>query len=934
MSNFVLSAELRATDKGLVIALNKGQQAALGLGKASRRAKGSLGELNREAGSSGRIFAGLKQAIIGVGLIELSRRAFASALSFDAMKEALKGATGSAAAGAEAFDYVSAEADRLGLSVKALSSGYAQLTAASRGTALEGQATRDIFAAINESAVVMKLSSDTTAGALRAVQQMMSKGSVQAEELRGQLGERLPGAFQIAARAMGKTTAELSKMLENGEVLAADFLPKFAEELKKTFGGGLADAVKSTQAELARLGNAATRALDSFSAGGALDGAANVFRSLTAALNDPAILAGLSAFGSAVGRVFTELAEHGSLVVGTLAGMASARILAGLGAVAVAVTRIKQAVIGLTVAMMANPLGLLVVGVSAAVSAAVGAFVAFRDELVTIKGQTASVADFAIAAFVRVREGVGAAIKGLAKPFADFRDFVVSVFGDISEAIKKTFGPEVIQGVSEFWEGLMQAPRANVLGHVFDGSGTIASKPDAGIIDEIAARARRRYASRWGDDDMTSLDYSQYIASTRKEPVPSAPAPSKGLIKADKIASDLEMQRKGLARLVEARIAGTSAVREALIAQAQDQALRRAGLEITAQSSAAERGRAETIRKLVAEIYDLKAADEAAQDKAKRHAETTAEIGDALLALKPAWEQSAAAAKKWREEALAGLDQTKAGYEDFRRQIEEIYQGQMKEAHEEALQSSTRWEAGATRAMRQIAEESGNVGKQIEGSLTKAFKASEDAFVGFVQTGKLSFADLANSMIADMIRITVQKQITAPITESLGGFFGGMFGGAGGGAAAGGYTVTALHTGGVVGRDTPLQRQVSPAVFAAADRYHGGGQVGGRREVPIIALEGERVLTEAQQANTASTLRALASLAHRQTERGAVTVNIHNRTDGTRATAQERRGAGGEVEIDVLIEQIEGAMTDNIERGEGLAPILEGRYDLARATGR
>ena len=702
MSNFVLSAELRATDKGLVIALNKAQQAALGLGKSSRTAKGSLGDLNREAGSSSRIFAGLKQAIIGVGLIELSRRAFASALSLDSMKEALKGAAGSAQAGAEAFDFVSKEADRLGLNVKSLADGYAQLTAASRGTALEGQATRDIFTSISESAVVMKLSSDSTAGALRAIQQMMSKGSVQAEELRGQLGERLPGAFQIAARAMGKTTAELSKMLENGEVLSADFLPKFAEELKKTFGGGLSEAVKSTQAELARLGNAATRALDSFSGGGALDGAANVFRSLTAALNDPAILTGLSAFGSAVGRVFTEIAEHGSLVVGTLAGMASARILAGLGAVVVAITRIKQAVIGLTVAMMANPLGLLVVGVSAAV----GAFVAFRDELVTIKGQTASVADFAVAAFVRVREGVVGAIKEMSQVFADFRDFVGSVFSDISEAIKKTFGPEVTQGVSEFWEGLMKAPRANVLGHVFDGSGKIAAPQTPSFLDDVAGRAAQRYRSRqiekmsagWGWGDLSRADLGG-----KKNP--SAPAPSKGLIKADKIASDLEMQRKGLARLVEARIAGTSAVREALIAQAQDQALRRAGLEITAQSSAAERKRAETIRGLVAEIYDLKAADEAAQDKAKRHAETTAEIGEALLALKPAWQQSAAAARKWREEALAGLDATKAGYEEFRRQIEEIYQGQMQKAHEEALQSSTRWEAGATRAMRQIAEQ-------------------------------------------------------------------------------------------------------------------------------------------------------------------------------------------------------------------------------------
>ena len=63
----------------------------------------------------------------------------------------------------------------------------------------------------------------------------MSKGTVQAEELRGQLGERLPGAFNLAAQAMGVTTQELNKMLDNGEVLAIDLLPKLAEVLDERF---------------------------------------------------------------------------------------------------------------------------------------------------------------------------------------------------------------------------------------------------------------------------------------------------------------------------------------------------------------------------------------------------------------------------------------------------------------------------------------------------------------------------------------------------------------------------------------------------------------------------------------------------------------------------------------------------------------------------
>ena len=61
----------------------------------------------------------------------------------------------------------------------------------------------------------MHLSAYESEGAFKALEQMLSKGKVSAEELRGQLGERIPGAFQIAARAMGMTTSELDKFMSS-----------------------------------------------------------------------------------------------------------------------------------------------------------------------------------------------------------------------------------------------------------------------------------------------------------------------------------------------------------------------------------------------------------------------------------------------------------------------------------------------------------------------------------------------------------------------------------------------------------------------------------------------------------------------------------------------------------------------------------------------
>ena len=70
-------------------------------------------------------------------------------------------------------------------------------------------------------------------GILLAATQVFGKGKVAAEELRGQIAERLPGAVSMMAQSMGISTAELDKRLEEGTVSVADFVKFTAEELGK-----------------------------------------------------------------------------------------------------------------------------------------------------------------------------------------------------------------------------------------------------------------------------------------------------------------------------------------------------------------------------------------------------------------------------------------------------------------------------------------------------------------------------------------------------------------------------------------------------------------------------------------------------------------------------------------------------------------------------
>lgn len=269
ISDNTISVRLSADAQELQRALSQGTGYIEGF---SGRAVGSMREVGAETGKLEGGFASLAQGIksafvgssIAVGLIglknmisDVTQELVQTQIQADKMRNGLNFAVGAEnAAGEMAFLRQSAQS--LGLELVSTSLMYTKLAAASRGTTLAGQQTREVFTSIAQASTVMGLSAEQTEGALLAITQMISKGKVQAEELRGQLGERLPGAFQIASRAMGVTTAELDKMLVSGQVLATDFLPKFAKQLTMETAPALDEASKSMQASVNRMSNAWT----------------------------------------------------------------------------------------------------------------------------------------------------------------------------------------------------------------------------------------------------------------------------------------------------------------------------------------------------------------------------------------------------------------------------------------------------------------------------------------------------------------------------------------------------------------------------------------------------------------------------------------------------------------------------------------------------
>ncbi len=126
--------------------------------------------------------------------------------------------------------------ERYGQNLITTTERYIKFLAAAKQSNISLNTTEQIFESVTKAAGVLGLKTDELTGVYLALEQMLSKGKVTTEELRRQLGERLPGAFGIMANAIGVTVEELDRMLRKGEVLSADALPKFAKALEEAYG--------------------------------------------------------------------------------------------------------------------------------------------------------------------------------------------------------------------------------------------------------------------------------------------------------------------------------------------------------------------------------------------------------------------------------------------------------------------------------------------------------------------------------------------------------------------------------------------------------------------------------------------------------------------------------------------------------------------------
>ncbi len=230
------------------------------------------------------------------------------------------------------------------------------------------------------------------------------------------------------------------------------------------------------------------------------------------------------------------------------------------------------------------------------------------------------------------------------------------------------------------------------------------------------------------------------------------------------------------------------------------------------------------------EVEMLKQESEYIKSLLKEQKDAAKLAGDAMSAAYRDVSEEAELTALWAKQAGDAMSQS---YKDAAEEAELLAKWQ-KEAFDRSPVG------GMINALRQYADESANIGRQMEGAFLGVFDSMEDVLVRFAQTSKLNFSDMANSIIADLFRIQLRASITGPLSSGLNSLISGMF--SGGGPAQGatpGADGVSLSSAGY---------SWGPPVFhnggMVVPRFHFGGLASD--EVPAILQTRERVLSREQ----------------------------------------------------------------------------------------
>ena len=303
-------------------------------------------------------------------------------------------------------------------SLESTSSLYVSTSRALKDYGYTQQEILQFTEATNNAMTIGGVQAEQQAAALLQLSQALGSGVLQGDEFKS-IAEAAPILLDTIAEYMGKSRAEIKKLGSEGE-LTADVLFKAISGASEKFGE-----------QAAKMPMTMGQALTVFS---------NNWQSMISRLlNDSGAMSGIAS-------IIKLIADNLNLVVPIMAGFA------------VAVTAATAQVIGLNVAMLANPFGLIAV----AIGAVIGLIAQFGDQIDIFGGGWSNLLDVIQAVWQTITETIGAAIEEIKAWFGGVTDWLnenvggwSALFSRVMSAIATVVGAYVNAYINTFATGWM-----------------------------------------------------------------------------------------------------------------------------------------------------------------------------------------------------------------------------------------------------------------------------------------------------------------------------------------------------------------------------------------------------------------------------------------------------------------------------------------------
>lgn len=816
-----------------------------------RRVSGSVNLLDSAVGTLTNRLGGLTGAFAGALSVREYLQSADAVTQLQNRLQLVSGTVGSATIAYEALYGVS---QRARVSFTELGGTYASIAAATANLGISQGRLLTVTEAIANAVTISGSSAQASQAALIQLGQGLSSGTLRGEELNSVI-EQTPRLAQALADGLGVTRGELKKMGEQGAI-TAEAVIKALESQASVLSGEVKNANLTVGQAMTVLGGAAVKTV------GELDKATGASSAAAAAI--VSIGRGIETVGqfakSHEGVITTTIGVLAG--AGTTAGLlAVANAITGAGGIVAAITAVRVAVAGLGAVLAANPIGLALLGLGAVT----GAVIANSGAPKTVAGLAQEIEH--TSERIAKAEAQLAAAGGSRGELTRKLEERIAAMRKYREEMQQQWGSKVGGAVDTSAEDARLARQtAQNKADTQDAAALIAIRQELYGVDKDYLPTLMKLNAQYEQRKISEQEYVELVGKLAKKNYKedkSGAADASKRLKADARTdlSDLQQDYRETAavlangeRLLDAQRQAnqisdsdyyaakrtyitTLAEAEALMLEQQNAVLRAQKLT-GAERIDADRKIAENSSKVTQ--LRTKASTDVALSVMNETA-AVKRLADAYADAREAAEQQLRASADRYNRELAGMgqggnwrDQNSAAnqindkYQADRERLagelrrnditRSVYEQQLQltnETNQAALaldkdywrrrtELQADWTVGASEALNSYLDSCRNVASATEAAFSRAFSGAEDAIVQFAMTGKLSIKDLAQSAIADLIRIQIRAAMLNAMGGSGGNLIGSLFGagvslltgstpvGAAGNAGYGDYSASGL----------------------------------------------------------------------------------------------------------------------------------------------